>query len=384
MKHIQRITAACAALACAGTMAQSAPSAPHTVGDVLGGVTVSGIVDAYAGSRQLSGGTTVDKVDSSGLSTSQISFSGEKKLPNGLKAEFALGLFLRPDDGGQGRFSGDTFFGRNAYVGLGGDFGTVRIGRQGTGNFLNFLRTNAFGDSATFGPTFVHTWVSAIAQGTQFTSAVAPPLLTAGSRTLTGALGTTDSAWNNSVVYISPSLGGTVLQAQWAPSETSGVGARFGASAFYASGPLNLGLATEQIGSSSLAGVSSVPASGSAAAIITGQNTLHLSGAYAFGFGRVSAGVITTQRDFTAIVDDSIRTAHLGVTVPVSAGTIMFQVANSVQSPSVGVELTRNTVSLGYSYAISREADAYAVVMNDQMTGQSSGNSIGLGLRYRF
>lgn len=384
MKKLQRIAAVCASLGCAGTMAQTAPSTSHTVGDLLGSVTISGIVDAYAGSRQLSGGATLDKVDSSGMSTSQLNFAGQKELANGMKAEFAMGLFLRPDDGGQGRFAGDTFFGRNAYVGVGGAFGTFRLGRQGTGNFLNFLRTNSFGDSASFGPAFVHTWISAIAQGAQFTSAVAPPLLTAGSRPLTGALGTTDSAWNNSVVYISPSLGGTVLQAQWAPSEVSGVGARLGASAFYANGPLNLGLATEQIGGSSLATVSSVPASGPAAAIITGQTTWQLSGAYAFGFGRVSAGVINTQRDFTAIVDDSIRTVHLGVTVPVGGGTVMFQVANSVQSPASGVELTRNTTSLGYSYPITREADAYAVVMNDQFTGQSSGNSVGVGLRYRF
>lgn len=384
MKSIQGIAAVCTAMACAGTLAQTAPNAPSTVAEVLGGVTITGIVDAYAGSRQLSGGSTLDKVDSSGLSTSQLNFTGEKKLANGLKAEFALGMFIRPDDGGQGRFAGDTFFGRNAYVGLGGAYGTVRVGRQGTGNFLNFLRTNAFGDSATFGPAFLHTWVSAIAQGAQFTSAVSPPLLTAGSRTLTGALGTTDSAWNNSLVYISPSLGGTVVQAQWAPSETAGVGARFGASAFYANGPLNVGLATEQIGSSSLATVSAVPASGPAAAILTGQSTWHVSGAYALAWGRVSAGMITTQRDFTAVVDDSIRTVHLGVTVPVTVGTVMFQVANSVQSPASGVETTRSTTSLGYTYPITREADAYVVVMNDQLSGQSSGNSVGLGLRYRF
>ena len=374
MKNIQRITAVCAALASTGAMAQAAPVS----------VTITGIVDAYAGSRQLSGGTTMDKVDSSGLSTSQLNFAGERQLSGDLKGEFGLGMFLRPDDGGQGRFAGDAFFGRNAYVGLAGDFGTVRIGRQGTGNFLNFIRTNAFGDSSTFGPAFVHTWVSAIAQGAQFTSAVAPPLLTAGSRSLTGALGTTDSAWNNSLVYISPSMAGTVLQAQWAPSETTGVGARFGASAFYAKGALNLGLATEQIGASSLPTVSSVPASGPAAAIVTSQATWHLSGAYAFGFGRVSAGVITTQRDFTAIADDSIRTVHVGASIPLGQGNVLFQVANSVQSATGGADVTRNTVSLGYSRVLSRELDAYAVVMNDQLTGQSSGNSIGLGLRYQF
>lgn len=368
------IAIVCSSLGCAGAMAQSA----------TGSVAITGIVDAYAGSRQLSGGTAMDKVDSSGMSTSQLNFAGERKLTNDLKGEFSLGMFLRPDDGGQGRFAGDTFFGRNAYVGLAGDFGTVRMGRQGTGNFLNFIRTNSFGDSSTFGPAFVHTWVSAIAQGTQFTSAVAPPLLTAGSRALTGALGTTDSAWNNSLVYISPSIGGTALQAQWAPSETSGVGARFGASAFYAKGPLNIGLATEQIGASSLPTVSSVPASGPAAAVITSQSTWHLSGAYAFGFGRVSAGVINTQRDFAIIADDSIRTVHVGASIPVGQGNVLFQVANSVQSATAGADVTRNTVSLGYSHVLSRELDAYAVVMNDQLTGQSSGNSIGLGLRYRF
>ena len=35
--------------------------------------------------------------------------------------------------------------------------------------------------------------------------------------------------------------------AQWAPSETAGVGARKGLSAFYAAGPLNLGLAAPNV-----------------------------------------------------------------------------------------------------------------------------------------
>lgn len=354
-----------------------------TLCSVLGGtsamaqassVTISGLVDAYVGTRQLAGAISQTKVDSSGLSTSQVNFDGREDLGGGQRAEFSLGMFLRPDDGGQGRFVGDPYFGRSAYVGLAGDWGALRLGRQSTGNFLNFIRTNSFGDSSVFGPAFVHTWIAAIGQGTQFLSGGAP----AANRALTGALGTTDSAWNNAVGYVSPSLAGTVLQVQWAPSEAAGVGSRLGVSAFYSSGPLTLGLATEQIGANS------VPASGPAAAVINQQATWNLSAAYAFGFGRVSAGVINTQRDYTVVVDDRIRTLHLGVTIPVGAGTVMAQVANSSQLPDVGAEVTRATTSVGYSYKFSKRTDAYAVLMNDQFTGQASGTSVGFGLRHRF
>jgi predicted porin len=220
----------------------------------------------------------------------------------------------------------------------------------------------------------LHTWIAAIGQGTQFLSAGAPPA----KRALTGALGTTDSAWNNAVSYISPKIGDTVFQLQWAPSEASGVGSRVGASAFYASGPLTLGLATEQIGANS------VPASGPAAAVINDQSTWNLSGAYGFGFGRVSAGLINTQRTYAAIANDRIRTVHLGVNIPVGAGSVMAQVANSNQSPDVGTDLTRTTTSVGYSYIFSKRTDAYAVLMRDQFTDLASGHSVGLGLRHRF
>jgi len=39
---------------------------------------------------------------------------------------------------------------------------------------------------------------------------------------------------------------------------------------------------------------------------------------------------------------------------------------------------------VGYSYAFSKRTDAYVVLMNDRFTGQSSGNSFGVGVRQRF
>ena len=338
------------------------------------GVTISGIVDVWAGSRELSGGARSTRVDSGGLTTSQLNFSGIEDLGGGLKAEFALGMFLRADSGDAGRFNGDPFFGRSSYVGLGGSLGTLRLGRQSTGNFINFLRTNSFGDSSTFGPTFVHTWVSAIAQGAQFTSGGPPP----SNRSLTGVLGTTDSAWNNAVGYISPNLGGVTVTVQWAPSETPGVGARKGLSAFYAAGPLNLGLAAEHMG------VGAVPASGPAAAALNEQTTWHASGAYAFPFARISAGYIATRRDFSTVADDRVRTWQVGASIPMGAGAVLLQTAATRQAPDPGVSVKRTTTSIAYDYNFSKRTDLYAVVMHDKLSGQASGNSVGIGVRHRF
>ncbi|HSV35350.1 MAG TPA: porin [Ramlibacter sp.] len=361
MKKTSLLLALSATLAAGQALAQSS-------------VSISGTVDAWAGSRELSGGLRSTRLDSGGLTTSQLNFSGVEDLGGGLKADFALGMFLRADSGEAGRFAGDAFFGRSSYVGLSGSWGTLRLGRQSTGNFLNFIRTNAFADSATFGPAMLHTWISAIAQGTQFLSGGAP----ATNRSLTGALGTTDSAWNNAVGYITPNMGGVTVMAQWAPSETAGVGARKALSAFYAAGPLNLALATERMGAAS------VPASGPAAAVLAEQSTWQLSGAYALGFARVSAGYFTTRRDYATLVDDRVRTWHVGATIPAGPGAVMLQTASTRQSPDTGASTKRTTTTLGYDYPFSKRTDVYAVYMNDKFTGNAAGNSFGIGLRHRF
>ncbi|MEO8121653.1 MAG: porin [Rhodoferax sp.] len=68
----------------------------------------------------------------------------------------------------------------------------------------------------------------------------------------------------------------------------------------------------------------------------------------------------------------------------VSAGSVMAQIANSSQQPDVGNEVTRTTTSVGYSHRFSKRTDAYAVLMHDQFTGQSSGSTLGVGMRHRF
>jgi len=347
-----------------------ASSAAHSQSSV----TIAGALDTFAGRRQLSGGPQLTRVESGGMTTSQLVFNGVEDLGGGTRAEFLLGMFLRTDSGSPGRFDGDAFWGRGSYVGLANEYGTVRLGRQSTQTFVNFIRTNSFGDSATFGPAFVQTWISAIGQGSQFLTPGAPPT----SRTRTAALGTTDTAWNNSITYASPNLGGLVMGAQWASGNAAGVGNRFGASAFYASGPLNLSFALESIGNAS------VPASGPAAAVIAKQETYLLSAAYAFPWTRVSAGYFETRRDYATIVDDKVKTAYVGATIPIGPNAIMWQTAWSKQAPDSGASVRRTTTSLGYDHFMSKRTDLYAVYMRDHLTNNGNGNSVAVGIRHRF
>jgi hypothetical protein len=75
---------------------------------------------------------------------------GPRRRPVGT---FALNSFLRADNGAAGRFNGDAFWARDAYVGLSGAFGTSLLGRNTTPLFVSTLLFNAFGDSFAFSPS---------------------------------------------------------------------------------------------------------------------------------------------------------------------------------------------------------------------------------------
>ena len=83
-----------------------------------------------------------------GSGSSRVGFRGTEDLGGGLKADFLLEMGLRIDDGcttlsaaggcdngGNSANSGGSTFGRNAWGGLSGGFGEVRLGRQVLGSF---------------------------------------------------------------------------------------------------------------------------------------------------------------------------------------------------------------------------------------------------------
>lgn len=88
-------------------------------------------------------GFRVQDGNDQGTGTSRIGWLGTEDLGGGLKAKFQLEMGLRVDDGcvteagsacssGQ---SGGNLFGRNAWLGIEGSMGEVRLGRQVLGSF---------------------------------------------------------------------------------------------------------------------------------------------------------------------------------------------------------------------------------------------------------
>jgi len=89
-------------------------------------------------------GTRIQDGNDQGSGTSRVGFRGTEDLGGGLKANFMLEMGIRVDDGcvttGAGNVcssgnSGGNLFGRNAWGGISGGFGEVRVGRQVLGSF---------------------------------------------------------------------------------------------------------------------------------------------------------------------------------------------------------------------------------------------------------
>lgn len=314
--------AAALALSAAGAAAQS--------------VTLHGLIDLSAGRTQAPGGAATQGVDSGKMTTSYIGLRGEDDLGGGTKAVFTLESFLRADTGQAGRFDADTFWARNAFVGLSNSrLGTLSLGRHTTSLFVQTLLFNPFGDSFGFSPSIRHVFASNTATG--------------------------DSGWSDSLRYAGPRLGGLGFTLHTALAEANG-GRNLGASASYGAGPFSAGLAWQSV---------------KKGATVDDTSTWQLAGSYDFGVAKAFGQFTRVDNDSTARQFDIVG---LGASVPVGAGRVMAQWGQI--DPSVGAQ--RSTVSLGYGRFLSKRTDVYAVAMNDKLSGSRAGNSYSVGARHRF
>ncbi|MCA1245689.1 porin [Massilia sp. MS-15] len=109
-------------------------------------VTVYGIVDAAVArtTNADAAGNAITKVSSlSGSLPSRIGFRGSEDLGSGLAAVFALESGFNPDTGVSGQ--GGRLFGRQAWVGLKGSWGTLQVGRILNMTFLATAKSDVLG-----------------------------------------------------------------------------------------------------------------------------------------------------------------------------------------------------------------------------------------------
>lgn len=336
-------------------------------------VSLSGLVDMYAGSVRYSGDATRKTViNNGGMTTSWFGFSGTEDLGGGLKADFAVNGFFLGDTGASGRFPGDNLFSRNAYVGLSGSFGRVTIGRNSAPSFLPAVLFNPFGDSFQFSPIILHTYVPSGPVGNRTWAAT-----TAG-----------DSGWSNLVQYSSPTMNGVQANLYYQPGEQSSDARNYGANMFYTNGPLGLTAAYTSVAVSNpnpggpVVDATSAPVN---FASITKQRGWFAGARYDFGPAKGYATYRSNSNDSTSGRNLDDRTSTLGVSVPAGAGAFLAAYAHTSRTGTlVGADRSRSTATVGYDYKLSVRTDLYGMYMSDRLNTAARSGSYGVGVRHRF
>ena len=319
-------------------------------------VQLMGLTDVFVGSMKNAGDAgSRSGVDSGGMSTSWFGFKGTEDLGGGLKANFVLTSFIQADTGSQGRFANDTFFSRDANVGLSGAFGSVTMGRGLAPNFLPSVVVNPLGDSFTFAPVILHMNVP-LFNGTGW-----------------GATTPSDTGWSNEIIYSTPNIGGLPASVHYQFGEVAGSNGKknVGLNALYFSGPVTLAGFYERDQISNPA----VPNT----YLGTTKTDWMLGGAYDFTVVKAFASYGQSKADNTT---NKAKTTQLGVSVPTgAAGKVL---ASFAQTNMTDTDISRKTFTVGYDYVLSKRTDAYVMAMNYRITHQTKGNSVAVGIRHRF
>jgi predicted porin len=264
-----------------------------------------------------SGAATRLGIDDNAIVNSRFGIKGGEDLGGGLKAIFDLESSIGPDTGSSG---GDVFWNRNAFLGLTGGFGTVKLGRQW--NVADDYICGYFvcGSYAAF----------------QFPE-----------------FGDLSNLYDNAIKYTTPNVGGLEGAVVYSLGEVAGklsAGQKFQAAANYSSGPFG----------------AMVVAFSEKSKTLPGTNTLYALGAsYDLGAAKLRLGLASAEIKFTT--EDKGTVINLGVDVPLSATT-------AVSADYVAKDMDK-TYDLSYlrlrgNYALSKRTSLNANVIALKNSGQ--------------
>lgn len=307
-----------------------------------------GVLDLFAGSNKPSGTANRQTViDSGGMTTSYWGITGTEDMGGNLKANFVLESYVRLDTGAAGRSDSDPLFTRSAWVGLSGDFGEVRVGRQINPMFTANVMFDPTSGSTRFSPLLNQLWTVPF------------------GRVISG-----DTTRPNSIGYYSPTLNGFSGRIVYSLGEQPGTDSVNNTSAMllYQNGPLAATIAGQQ--------VKFGPG-------ITATNTnekLYMAGLI-YDLKAVKLfGQYDTKR--SNVVDSD--SWSLGATIPVGAGKIITSWATTKNEAAGAPDYRRKSALLGYDYALSKRTDLYANYLYDKLSGANTGSVIGVGIKHVF
>jgi predicted porin len=331
-------------------------------------VTVYGLVD-MAVVRE-SGGTagSVTKLTSGVASGSRLGFKGSEELGNGLAAIFLLENGFQADTGAMGQ--GGLLFGRQAYVGLRSDAGTVTLGRQYTPQYLAVAAVDPFG-SGMAGDT----------------------------KNLMTATGNSASRMDNAIKYQSPQYAGFSAEAVYGAGEVAGdsdAGRQLGAGLAYARGPLTLKLAHHHRDNNSATVKNLGSARNTVATAVYDAGFMKFHGAYGVDQGVNSALPRNSASPYGVAVTPSTdsRVALLGATVPFGRHVWLASWIHKDDRAARNQDATQ--VALGYRYLLSKRTDLYvaaahlrnrngaAYTVGSAIEAGTGNRAVNLGMRHNF
>lgn len=315
-------------------------------------VTLYGVVDVAV--ERIKGATSVVRLSSGQQQGSRWGLRGVEDLGGGLKASFVLESGFNADVGTSGQ--GGRLFGRQAFLGLGSDWGTVRLGRQYT----------PMDDIAGIVGTKGYDVLSVV------------PIIGNGDY----------NRVDNAITYLSPAVANTVFQLQYSLGEerastntSEDFAKQVSAHALYANGPLTAGLGLMQV----------TDADGTTAGK-QGKDAVLLAGAYDFGAFKLSAYYDAEDKAANKLKVLGLAAAFKFGETTVSVGAAQAKDVNGsaaaasddarIYTLQASHNLSKRTALYGHLTAVSNDAAA-ALGFNSPVAGSSS-NGIQFGLRHRF
>lgn len=317
-------------------------------------VTMYGVLDMALQHEDRGGNAgSTTALDSGMQSGSRLGFKGTEDLGSGLKANFVLEMGVNADNGTSSQ--GGLTFGRQAYVGLSGGFGSVNLGRQYSPIFIATDSVDPFDAGIIGGQAGVGTSSGGILSlfGTPFRT-------------------------NNTINYTTNNLSGFTGSLAYSFGEQAGStssGRQIGVSGAYANGPVLVTAAYHTVND-----------------LASNATKLgFIGGTYDFKVAKVAAAYGKTTSDLNTVDN---KEWMLGVTVPVGAGNILgsyTRVTNNLASN----DGTGNQIAIGYTYALSKRTNLYTSVSrtandaNSNAGGLAAANGdtdklFNVGIRHRF
>jgi predicted porin len=321
-------------------------------------VTLYGLVDAAVDSTSSEttglnavGKLTQTRVSSSALNNSRWGLKGSEDLGGGLSAVFALEAGFNTDTGSAANLSpntSQTMFGRQAFVGLNSNFGTVSLGRQYTA--YDALRGATNNTSDYNFATTNSVW---------------------GGVGLAGYSNRT----SNSIAYTSPDFSGisgaVVLGLGENKTATNSASSNNSLHIKYANGPVLVGYAYQQ-----------EKIQNTATSTMSNKYNL-LAGSYDFGVAKLVAGYNDAKNDLIKEKDYQV-----GVSAPFGAA-VVYAGYSHAKAEGAGFNNKGNGFDLVGTYSLSKRTTMYAGYYNTKVESNNGASetktqSFAAGVRHTF